>query len=148
MAGARLKHGHCTRGARSSTRSSWNSMIRRCKYPSMEDYGRYGGKGIRVCERWESFQNFLDDMGNRPRGKTLDRIDNDGHYEPHNCRWATLSQQVRNSRKARYITHGGRTMTIGDWSVSLGINRQTIQMRLDRYGWSAEKALTTEVYHR
>lgn len=122
---------------------AWNAMIRRCLYPSMQRYSRYGGCGITVCERWRhSFENFLSDMGRAPSAShTLDRIDNDWNYEPSNCRWATRSTQIRNSTKARWITFNGKTQTIGDWARELGINRQTIQMRLDARKWPVDRAL-------
>ena len=125
-------------------------MIRRCTYPSMDDWPRYGGAGITVCQRWrDSFQAFFDDIGPAPSiSHSIDRIDSTGNYEPENVRWATLSEQVRNSSKARWIEFDGRNQTIGEWAQELGINRQTLQMRLDHYGWSIEKTLTTKVKKR
>jgi hypothetical protein len=115
----------------------------------MQDYPRYGGRGITVCDKWlNSFVDFLSDVGYAPSPKhSLDRISNDGNYEPENVRWATNSEQVKNSRKARLITFDGRTMNIGDWSKETGINRQTIQMRLDNYGWSIHNALSKPAHH-
>lgn len=95
-------HGHGT-AAKTRTYQTWQHMIRRCCVPSCESYATYGAKGITVCEQWrESFQAFLDDMGERPEGKTLDRFPNrEGNYEPGNCRWATPAEQVQNSSKAK-----------------------------------------------
>jgi hypothetical protein len=95
---ANIRHGHCV--AYKSTRiyRIWSSMLERCRTPQHRAYKHYGGRGIRVCEQWLIFENFLADMGERPPGRSLDRIDNDGNYEPSNCRWATQTEQVRNRR--------------------------------------------------
>ena len=94
------KHGHTING-RTSTYESWRSMKTRCINQNQKNYMYYGGRGIKVCDRWiKSFENFLADMGERPDGKTLDRYpDNDGNYEPGNCRWATAKQQIANRRQ-------------------------------------------------
>lgn len=95
------RHGHTANGVISPTYRSWTAMNARCTYPSQPQYADYGGRGIRVCEQWKGrggFDNFLADMGERPDGTTLDRIDPDGNYEPSNCRWATPSEQAANKR--------------------------------------------------
>lgn len=95
------RHGHARAGRISPTYKSWYAMIQRCENPKNVRFARYGARGIVVCAAWSSFDQFLQDMGERPEGKTLDRINPDGNYEPANCRWATPKEQANNkSRKA------------------------------------------------
>jgi hypothetical protein len=92
------KHGNAANYKLSATYVSWRNMIGRCKHQSTNGFKYYGGRGITVCERWSEFSNFLADVGERPEGKTLDRINPNGNYEPSNCRWATVLEQLKNRR--------------------------------------------------
>jgi hypothetical protein len=126
----------------SPTWNSWCNMRSRVQNPNHHQFKNYGGRGITMDPRWESFEQFLADMGSRPTPKhTLDRIDNDGPYAPENCHWATPAQQARNRRTNRLICHQGRTQTLSDWAHETGIHKHTIRGRLNR-GWPVEKALT------
>lgn len=100
---------------------SWRCMLSRCYNPHNTAYARYGGTGIRVCERWLTFANFFEDMGTRPAGTTLDRLNADGNYEPGNLRWATIEQQNGHLSTCRMITYGGKTMNVAAWARELDI---------------------------
>ena len=127
--------------------STWKSMIRRCRDASYDRYPDYGGRGISVCERWLCIDNFIADMGPRPIGTSLDRIDVDGNYEPSNCRWASQKQQTNNTRYNTRFTLNGRTQTVHEWAEELGISPRTLTTR-KRSGWSDEQVLTTPVDKR
>jgi len=116
-------------------------MIARCTNPNRPDYEYYGGRGITVCTAWrDSFAIFLADMGEKPKGKSLDRIDNDLGYEPSNCRWATKHQQMQNTRSTRLITFNGETMGLNAWAKRLGINKESLRFRLNN--WTLDRAMT------
>lgn len=122
---------------------SWLSLKGRCLNPESPDYHRYGGRGIKVCERWaNSFDAFVSDMGHRPEGTTLDRIDVNGNYEPGNCQWSSASRQQRNRRDTRMATFRDITKCLSDWEDETGIPASVLGWRLEN-GWTAEKALTT-----
>lgn len=120
-------HGHAKRGCKSRIYKVWAGMISRCQIISATGYENYGGRGISVCSRWHEFENFIADMG-EPENKlmTIERIDNNGNYEPSNCRWATRQEQSRNKRNNHVIDHDGKSMNVSDWARHLGINRSTL----------------------
>ncbi len=121
---------------------AWQHMISRCTDPKDPGFKNYGGRGIMVCERWlKSFQAFLDDMGKCPPGLMLDRVNNDGNYEPSNCRWTTRKVQNNNKRNTAFVTLNGVTKPITEWSESVGIPAQTIWWRTTA-GWTPEAALS------
>lgn len=124
----------------------WHAMIRRCRNPTSAAYKNYGGRGIVVCPRWHSFKNFLADMGLPPPGHTLDRINNDGNYEPGNCRWASRHQQQRNTRRNIKLTIDGVTLTIVEWAEKNKVPKKTAYRRME-LGWSPNNAVTMPVRH-
>jgi hypothetical protein len=120
-------------------------MMSRCYNPKTERYPRYGGRGITICDEWlHNFPAFRDwaFANGYEEGLTIDRIDVNGNYCPENCRWATTSDQMKNTSTNRYLTLNGETHTLSDWSRLTGIHATTISNRINR-GWSLEKALTT-----
>ena len=122
---------------------AWEAMKYRCLNSNAAAYPDYGGRGITVCERWMSYENFLADMGRKPSpDHQLDRIDNDGPYSPENCRWATREQQQRNTRYNVKFTYYGKTKTLAEWAKQYGLVYQTLDGRLKR-GWSLRRALNT-----
>lgn len=127
------------------TYRSWCHMIDRCYNDRHPHFDRYGGRGISVCDRWkQSFIAFLEDMGDRPDGLTLERKDTHGNYEPENCIWATHQEQNRNKTNGTALEFNGETMSVTEWSERLGIDRRILFGRL-RAGWSIERALTSPV---
>jgi hypothetical protein len=133
-----------------TTYGSWALMKSRCYSPRNPQFEYYGGRGIKVCDRWRNgedgrwgFDCFVDDMGPRPEGKTLDRIDGSKGYEPENCRWATPMEQAFNRHNTILITFRSQALTVAQWSRILGISANMIRKRIDR-GWDIEKALTTK----
>lgn len=129
-----IKHGHTRQnGLCSPTYQSWVAMKHRCASPNTSRWQHYGGRGIRVCARWMSFENFLEDMDERPPGTTLDRINNDGDYEPGNCRWATNKEQAYNSSRAHFVVIDGEKYNIEEAAAKLGILRRQIYRRVSKH---------------
>jgi hypothetical protein len=126
-------------------RYRWRTMIQRCHNPNSNGYYLYGSRGIKVCERWRtSFEAFCEDMGARPSpSHTIDRIDNDGNYEPGNVRWGTKKQQSTNSRRNITATINGETLCMTDWCRKLGVSYACVQTRVTRRGWDLKRALFT-----
>ena len=139
---AKTKHGHSSGGHVSVELHTWMQMRSRCTNPSNKGYPRYGGRGIKVCERWDDFQNFIDDMGHRPSpGHSIERVNNDGHYEPGNCKWATKYEQCRNRSNNIFIEYDGIKMCVRDASDLCGIKRETLYFRI-KSGWSEDRLFT------
>ncbi|MCK5787946.1 MAG: hypothetical protein KAH32_03035 [Chlamydiia bacterium] len=140
----RLLHGHTKSKVLTGSYKSWLAMRRRCTDPKSKDYKYYSEKGVTVCTSWlKSYQAFYKDMGDRPDGLTLDRVDNDKGYSKSNCRWATRLQQVNNSSIIRLLSFKGESKSVTEWSRALGIPRARISTRLNQLNWSVERSLTT-----
>lgn len=135
---ARGTYRHGMSGTR--TWKAWMKMRARCRIRSEQRYPNYGGRGIKVCERWNVFENFLADMGEAPEGMTIERIDVNGHYTPENCRWATADEQYSNTTRTVFVTFHGRRVPFRDLVKAAGIKYATASARVFRYGWPAERA--------
>ena len=126
----------------------WANMINRCTNPNADNYPFYGGRGIKVCDEWRmdyiSFRDWAFSNGYADN-LTLDRIDNDGNYEPTNCRWETHLRQCNNTRRNHWLTFNGESHTISEWARIVGMKADTLERRINAHGWSIERALTTSV---
>lgn len=145
----KIKHRHTAGPKKSSEYRAYLSMKDRCCRPENHAYSQYGGRGICVCDRWlDSFQNFIADMGPKPDPSySLDRKENNGNYEPGNCRWATRTEQARNTRRSQNLTLGAETLSLTAWSKKSGLDKKTITKRLAK-GMSVAEALTAPVRQR
>lgn len=113
--------------SRTPTYKAWSGMLDRCYNPNNKKYHRYGGRGIKVCDRWKTFLHFYEDMGEKPAGLSLDRINNDGDYEPSNCRWATPREQAQNRSNNVMLTIDGETHCLSEWSRRLNVSRDSLR---------------------
>lgn len=128
-----------------ATYYAWRSMRYRCLNPKGRSFHHYGGRGITICPQWkDDYDQFFADMGECPSGLTLEREDNEGGYDPGNCVWAPLIDQLNNQRRCTRVTRHGVTKTIGQWAADLGLDYSTLHRRLNRYGMSPEKALVSD----
>ena len=121
----------------------WAQMIQRCTNPNDKKYRRYGGRGITIAPEWMDFAVFNRDMGSRPPGTSLERLDNDGPYAAFNCIWGTVEEQSNNRSTNRTFVIGGQKMTIAQIARHIGIQDRTLRERLTRYGWTLERAIST-----
>lgn len=125
---------------------SWQGMRQRCENPNSDSFKNYGARGICVCKKWRTFNNFYLDMGRKPSPEyTIERLNNDGNYSKNNCVWATKKQQGRNKRNNHIIVFMGQTKCLAEWSELLDIAYPVLQQRLGKYGWSVWESFTTPV---
>lgn len=146
---SRLKHGDDRGTGRTKEYGAWRKIKERCYSKTCKKYPSYGGRGITVCEQWRhSYENFLADMGRAPSIQhSIDRIDNNGHYEPGNCRWATSKEQGNNKRNNILLEFNGQTKNIYEWSALFGLTGKLIRSRINT-GWSvADTLLTPKLKH-
>jgi hypothetical protein len=149
MSSHRLTHGMSSHGPFfHKTWNSWRGMKERCSNPNFIHYHKYGGRGIKFCDRWSDFKHFLADMGLCPVGCSLDRFPNkNGNYEPGNCRWATYEEQANNTQYNVVLTHDGKTMTLAEWARHLNLNYWTVQARYKRH-YPVEKILSEKLFKK
>ena len=134
-------HGLSTSKEYSGTYNSWMEMRKRCFSSSYKDFKYYGGRGVSVCLRWNSFETFLNDMGKKPRGMTLERMNNDNDYMPSNCRWATRSEQVINRRVTKFASINGKKLCLAHWANELGISSSALYHHMKKSGLTAQQEI-------
>lgn len=135
-------HGYANRGKQSHIYKVWKSMRKRCNNPRSKDFRLYGGKGVKVCARWQDFKLFHDDMASSYRpGLEIERLDSNGDYCPENCKWATEREQSLNTNRARLITFRGETLNVSLWAERFGMDYDLLWQRLNA-GWPMEKAIS------
>lgn len=137
LADSRHKHG----GANTPTWNVWRGMIKRCTSKNFSQFKHYGGRGIKVCYRWLEFPNFLSDMGERPEGASIERIDVNGDYEPENCKWIPLQEQPNNTRRSFVVELHGKSMCLRQACDSLGLKYARVRDRIQKLGWTFEQAI-------
>lgn len=126
--------------------STWKNIRNRCSNKNLREYPRYGGRGIKVCDRWQSYENFYTDLHkDYKKGLWLDRIDNDGNYEPMNYRWATPIEQQNNKYNNKKLFYAGKSQTLNEWAREINIKTSTIRQRYYGLGWGLIKCLETPV---
>ncbi len=140
---SKRKKTHGMSKRKDSIYATWAAMKQRCNNSNAKAFPLYGGRGIKVCDRWNSFENFLADMGERPRGMSIHRKNNDGNYEKDNCIWATRKQQTNTRSSNRIIAFSEKTQTLKQWSDELNIKYSVLLTRLDKLGWTVERAFVT-----
>lgn len=139
---SRTSHGYSRNRKPTPEYKSWLGLVARCNNPNSGGYESWGGRGIKVCERWMKFESFIADMGQMPgKGYSIERIDNNGNYSPDNCKWATRAEQCRNRRSNIIIEYRGERKVLKDWCSILGLKYHTVFARIRYYGWTVERAL-------
>jgi hypothetical protein len=143
-------HGQVKGGKMSPEYVSWQRAIQRCQNPNYGGYKNYGGKGIKVCDRWKySFSDFLQDMGKKPfKSAQIDRIDSNGNYEPSNCRWVSCKENARNRSNNLVISWNGENKTLSEWSEILKLDKNTLRNRLYSKNWTLEESMTTPLFKK
>lgn len=141
---AKTTHG----ASKTATYRTWRSIINRCENPNTQSFHLYGGRGIKICARWRSFSNFLLDMGEKPIGMSIDRIDNDGDYEPSNCKWSTNKEQSSNTRRNHRITYMGETKILTQWIEDCNLSKSSFYYHLKKSNDSLQALLSTKKYSK
>lgn len=141
---SKTRHGHARHigSGPSPTYRTWQRMRARCNNLNDSNYKHYGGRGIKINKKWNKFEHFLNDMGERPQNMTIDRINNNGNYCKKNCKWSTINEQLRNKRNTHFVSFNGKTLCVADWEKIIHIPRKKLYYRLNK-GWTIKRAFTS-----